>query len=199
MLINFIPRKDFPSGLWVAAFLLCCHMAEKGHLSHVSFYEGTNPIHGASPLWPNYASKASPPNVITLGFGCNIWIWGEGHTNIQFIASVRTRIHNEVVQFTVFFFFFFTILYSIWAEKAMAIHSRTLAWKIPWAEEPDRLKSMGLQRVRHNWATWISLFTFMHWRRKWQPTPVFLPGEFQGSLVGCRLWGRTESDTTEAT
>src|SRR5574340_1001020 len=41
----------------------------------------------------------------------------------------------------------------------------------------------------------------MHWRRKWQPTPVFLPGESQGreSLVGCRLWGRTESDTTGAT
>ena len=41
----------------------------------------------------------------------------------------------------------------------------------------------------------------MHWRRKWHPTPVFLPGESQGqgSLVGCRLWGRTESDTTEAT
>ena len=47
----------------------------------------------------------------------------------------------------------------------------------------------------------LSLFTFMHWRRKWQPTPVFLPGGSQGrgSLVGCRLWGRTESDTTEAT
>ena len=45
------------------------------------------------------------------------------------------------------------------------------------------------------------LFTFMHWRRKWQPTPVFLPGESQGrrSLVGCRLWGHTELDTTEAT
>ena len=44
-------------------------------------------------------------------------------------------------------------------------------------------------------------FTFLHWRRKWQPTPVFLPGETQGrgSLMGCRLWGRTESDTTEAT
>ena len=44
-------------------------------------------------------------------------------------------------------------------------------------------------------------FIFMHWGRKWQPTPVFLPGESQGrgSLVGCRLWGRTESDTTEAT
>jgi len=47
----------------------------------------------------------------------------------------------------------------------------------------------------------LSLFTFMHWRRKWQPTPVFLPGESQGqgSLVGFCLWGRTESDTTEAT
>ena len=44
-------------------------------------------------------------------------------------------------------------------------------------------------------------FTFMHWRKKWQPTPVFLPGESQGwqSLVGCHLWGCTESDTTEVT
>ena len=45
---------------------------------------------------------------------------------------------------------------------------------------PGRLQSMGLLRVRHDWATSFSLFTFMHWRRKWQPTPVFLPGEFQG-------------------
>jgi len=86
-------------------------------------------------------------------------------------------------------------------EKAMAPHSSTLAWKIPWMEEPGRLQSMGLLRVGHDWATSLSLFTFMHWRRKWQPTPVFLPGESQGrgSLVGCRLWGRIESDTTEAT
>ena len=86
-------------------------------------------------------------------------------------------------------------------EKAMAPHSSTLAWKIPWTEEPGGLQSMGLLRVGHDWATSLSLFTFMHWRRKWQPTPVFLPGESQGwgSLVGCRLWGRTESDTTEAT
>ena len=81
----------------------------------------------------------------------------------------------------------------------MVTHSSTLAWKIPWAEEPGRLQSMGSQRVRHDWATSLSLFTFMPWRRKWQPTPVFSPGESQGwrSLVGCRLWGRTESDTTE--
>ena len=91
-----------------------------------------------------------------------------------------------------------TMLYM---EKAMALHSSTLAWKIPWMEEPGRLQSTGSWRVGHDWATSLSLFTFMHWRRKWQPTPVFLPGESQGrgSLVGCRLWGRTELDTTDAT
>ena len=79
------------------------------------------------------------------------------------------------------------------AEKAMAPYSSTLAWKIPWTEEPGRLQSMGLLRVGHDWATSRSLFTFMHWRRKWQPTPVFLPGESQGqgSLVGCRLRDHT--------
>ena len=86
-------------------------------------------------------------------------------------------------------------------KKAMAPHSSTLAWKIPWTEEPGGLQSMGLLRVGHDQATSLSLFTFMHCRRKWQPTPVFLPGESQGqgSLVGCCLWGHTESDTTEAT
>ena len=75
-------------------------------------------------------------------------------------------------------------------EKAMATHASTLAWKIPWTEEPGRLQSMGSLGVRHDWATSLSLFSFMHWRRKWQPNPVFLPGESQGreSLVGCHLW-----------
>ena len=83
----------------------------------------------------------------------------------------------------------------------MAPHSSTLAWKIPWTEEPGRLQSMGSLRVRLGWVTSLSLFSFMHWRRKWQRTPVFLPGESQGwgSLVGCRLWGCTESDMTKVT
>ena len=128
----------------------------------------------------------------------------------------------------------------------MATHSSTLAWKIPWTEEPGGLQFMGSWRVGHDWATSLSLFTFIHWRRKWQPTPLFLPGESRdrqawwaaiygvtksrtwlsnftftfmhwrrkwqstpvflpgesqarASLVGCCLWGRTESDTTEAT
>ena len=89
----------------------------------------------------------------------------------------------------------------------------TIAWRRQWHPTPALLpgkshggrawwlQSMGSLRVGHDWATSLSLFTFMRWRRKWQPTPVFLPGESQGrrSLVGCRLWGRTESDTAEAT
>ena len=83
----------------------------------------------------------------------------------------------------------------------MAPHSSTLAWKIPRMEEFGGLQSMGSQKVGHDCTTSLSFFTFMHWRRKWQPTPVFLPGKSQGrrSLVGCHLWGRTELDTTEAT
>ena len=83
----------------------------------------------------------------------------------------------------------------------MAPHSSTLAWKIPWTEEPGRLQSMGLLRVGHDWVTSLSLFTFKHWRRKWQPTQVLLPGKSHGqrSLVGFHLWGHTESDTTEVT
>ena len=89
----------------------------------------------------------------------------------------------------------------ILSEKAVAPHSSIVAWKIPWTEEPGRLQSVGSRRVRCDLASSLSLFTFMHWRRKWQSTPVFLPGESQGrgSLVGCHLWGLTEADTTEAT
>ena len=86
----------------------------------------------------------------------------------------------------------FHMMYSAYTEKAMAPHSSTLAWKIPWMEEPGRLQSMGWLRVGHDQVTSLSLFTFMHWRRKWRPTPVFLPGESQGrrSLVSCSPWGR---------
>ena len=122
-------------------------------------------------------------NIITLlSLFQNIYLW---HS---------LEIHNQYVKG-------FKRCKDVSLEKAMAPHSSTLAWKIPWTEEPGGLQSMGLLRVGHDWATSLSLFTFMPWRRQWQPTPVFLPGESQGrgSLVGCRLWGRTESDTTEAT
>ena len=69
-------------------------------------------------------------------------------------------------------------------------------------EEPGGLHAVhGVAKSQTRLSDFTLLFTFMHWRRKWQPTPVFLPEESQGqgSLMGCRLWGRTELDTTEAT
>ena len=64
-------------------------------------------------------------------------------------------------------------------KKAMAPQSSFHAWNIPWIEEPGRLQSMGSLGVEHDWASSLSLFTFMCWRRKWQPTPVLawrIPG-----------------------
>ena len=78
-------------------------------------------------------------------------------------------------------------------EKEMATHSSILAWRIPWTEEPSGLQSTGSLRVGHDWATSLSLSTFLHWRRKWQPTPVFLPGESQGRWAA--VYGVTQSQT----
>ena len=78
----------------------------------------------------------------------------------------------------------------------LAPHSSTLAWKIPWTEEPGRLQSMRSLRVGHDQVTSLSLFSFMHWRRKWQPTPVFLPGESQGrGSLWAAVYGVTQSRT----
>ena len=81
------------------------------------------------------------------------------------------------------------------SEKAMAPHSSVLAWKIPWTEEPGGLQSKGSLRIRYDWVTSLWLFTFMHWRRKWQPIPVFLPGESQGGAWWAAVYGVTKSWT----
>ena len=78
----------------------------------------------------------------------------------------------------------------------MATHSSTLAWKIPWTEEPGRLQSMGSLGVRHDCATSLSLFTFLHWRRKWQPTPVFLlENPRDGGAWWAAVYGVAQSQT----
>ena len=78
----------------------------------------------------------------------------------------------------------------------MAPHSSTLAWKILWMEEPGGLQSMGSLRVGHNRVTSLSLFTFMYWRRKWQPTPVFLPeNPRDGGAWWAAVFGVTHSRT----
>ena len=90
--------------------------------------------------------------------------------------------------------FCYWFLLEYFSEKAVAPHSSTLAWKIPWMEEPGGLQSMGSLRVRHSLATSLWLFTLTHWKRKWQPIPVFLPGESQGqgSLVAT-IYGVAQS------
>ena len=168
--------------------------------------------HPSYSMWKSTIQKfLCSPVVRTLHFDC----WGLGFdpwsgngTPLQYSclenpmdggawwAAVHgvTKSRTRLSDFT--FTFHFHAL-----EKEMATHSSALAWRIPGTGEPGGLLSIGSHRVGHNWATSLSLFTFLHWRRKWQPSPVFLPGESQGqqSLVGCHLWGRTQSDTTEAT
>ena len=83
----------------------------------------------------------------------------------------------------------------------MLFDSSTLAWKIPWMEEPGGLQSMGFAKSQTRLGDFTFTFHFHALEKEMEPTPVFLPGESQGwgSLVGCCLWGCTESDTTEVT
>ena len=141
------------------------------------------PVHRAAKSWTGLSNQTAILYSIVL----STWKLKE---NSPWVSLFPLRAYVQIYMF----------LHIRW-EKAMAPHSSTLAWKIPWTEESGGLQSMGSLRVGHDWATSLSLFTFIHWRRKWQPTPVFLPGESQWlrSLVGCRLWSRTELDTTEVT
>ena len=95
--------------------------------------------------------------------------------------------------------FAFTFPFMHWRRKW-----HPLQWhptQIPWTEEPGGLWSLGSQRVGHDWSDFTFTFHFHALEKDMAPTPVFLPAESlrRGSLVGCRLWGRTELDTTEAT
>ena len=82
----------------------------------------------------------------------------------------------------------------------MAPHSSTLAWKIPWTEEPGGLQSMGsLSRTRLSDFTFTSHFYALEKEMATHSSVLAWRIQGQGSLVGCRLWGRTELDTTEAT
>ena len=106
--------------------------------------------------------------------------WAKGPSQVISGFPLSTHFTSVTLSLTLVFL----------SEKEMATHSNTLAWKIPWTEEPGRLQSMGSLRVEHNWVTSLSLFTFMHWRRKWQPTPVLLPGKSHGwrSLEAAVHW-----------
>ena len=121
-------------------------------------------------LIPGSGRSPGIGNGNTLNYSCLGNPMGREPAGPQSMGSPKVRhdwvtehIHTEAVSNTV----------PILSEKAMAPHFNTLAWKIPWTEEPGRLQSRGSLRVGHDWATSLSLFTFMHWRRKWQPTPAW--------------------------
>ena len=128
-------------------------------------------------------------SLFSLTFIKRHWKLINYHTFVPLWLCGGAEVQNQAKNMFVFSFLIWLSV-DLFSEKAMAPHSSTLAWKIPWTEEPGRPQSMGSLRVGHDWATSLSLFSFMHWRGKWQPTPVFLPGESrgQGSLVVFRLW-----------
>ena len=92
--------------------------------------------------------------------------WGGVHG----VTKSQTRLSNFI------FTFHFHAL-----QKEMATHSSVLAWRIPGTGEPGGLQSMRSLRVRHDWATSLWLFTFMHWRRKWQPISIVLAWGIPGT------------------
>ena len=161
-----------------------------------------------SPIYLSNPEKAMAPHSSTLAWKIP---WTEEPGGLQSTGSLsRTWLSD----FT--FTFHFPAL-----EKEMATRYSVLAWRTPGAGEPGGLPSMGSHRVGHDssdlaaaaaryfkmksttelHSIFFNRVCLLHWRRKWQPTPVFWPGESQErvSLVGCRLWGHTELDTTEAT
>ena len=111
----------------------------------------------------------------------NSWFLWALFSQIQLTSAQSSSLFPQRRKYFVIFLFLETYLQVV------------LIWIFALTSEPGGLQSMGLRRVGHDSATSLSLFTFIHWRRKWQPTPVFLPGESQGqgSLMGCRLLGRT--------
>ena len=139
------------------------------------------------------------------------------------VTKSQTWLNDFTFPFHFLFFilFFLTLQYcigfAIYQHDPPQVYTCSPSWTLLLKGNGDPLQCSCLENPRDGGAWWTAdhevaksqtrlrdftfTFTFMHWRRKWQPTPVFLPGESQGwgSLVGCRLWGRTESDTTEAT
>ena len=114
-------------------------------------------------LWQHVATLSQPPSV-TLSLTKFLAICSHFLLHNSLMEPTAHTLQKKIP----------TSAYTL--EKAMAPHSSTLSWNIPWAEESGRLQSVhGVAKSQAHWATSLSPFTFMHWRRKWQSTPVFLP------------------------
>ena len=136
----------------------------------ISVFSNELALHIRWPKYCNFSFSISPSNEYSGLISLRI-DWFEFLAVQETLNSLLQHYNSKVSipQFSAFFM----VQLSHPSEKTMAPYSSTLAWKIPWTEELGGLQSMGLLRVGHDWATSLSVFTFMHWRRKWQPTPVF--------------------------
>ena len=141
-----------------------------------------------------YSIKKDVVSIETSLVVQSLWLQAPNAGGLSSIPSWGTRSHIPQVKIP-------RATTNTWCGEGNGAPLQYSCLENPWMEEPGGLQSMGSRRVGHDWVPSFSLFTFMHWRRKWQPTPAVLPGESQGwgSLVGCHLWGHTELDTTEAT
>ena len=132
---------------------------------------------------------------------------GESKTLVHLNSVIFAMTDNKdnlraiTVSYASLVFWIFTCFLSFYSHLNLLID----AWKIPWMEEPGRLQSMGSLEVGHDWATSLSLFTFtFHFHALEEEMATHssvltwrIPGT--GEPGGCRLWGHTESDTTEMT
>ena len=115
-----------------------------------------------------------------------LWYWpgaDSGSDHELLIAKFRLKLKKVEKTTRPFRYDLNQILYNYTVEVRNRFKGLDLIDRVPdelWTEEPGGLQSMGSLRVGHDWATSLSLFTFMHWRGKWQPTPAFLTGESQG-------------------
>ena len=135
-------------------------------------------------------------------FVCESITMNNFHCDVYIVMNPLTGIHDWCHVFSpntkhkhpFFFLIFFPVLLRHNRHIQHCLRLRCTKW---WFDIPVPCEIIP----QYDWATSLSLFTCMHWRRKRQPTPVFLPGESRGrgSLVGCCLRGRTESDTADAT
>ena len=131
-------------------------------------------------------------NSLVLSFLCSP-VFTSIHNYWKTIAWTRLTFIGKVV----------SLLFNM---LVIAFLPRSKRLLMSWLNLPSAVILDPQNKVSHCFPLFphllaIKLWDQMPWRRKWQPTPVFLPRESQGqrSLVGCHLWGRTESDMTEAT
>ena len=131
----------------------------------------------SSRYWITYLALKQESDMIMSVFPIDNWV-----SFIEKVLESPTTYSAGLLVFFLFFLLFmdtldcslsvsnlFFTLYFLLSPLSDFLPSPTLAWKIPWTEEPGRLQSMVSWRVGHDWATSLSLFTFMHWRREWNP------------------------------